>query len=233
MRSSRPFALVGAVTVVAFGAVAAACSGAELSVLDEAPGASSAPPDGSALTTTPDSSGSQPTPSHDAGASEDASVAHDGAPLPPPPALGDSGSNGEDAGTGQDSAPPSATGIPCGKTTCDPGSKVCCVTWDNNGDQSFSCDGANDCDINGGLSVPCASAADCVSAGSPAGSVCCVSEGNNPQSTPTVACVSAAACLDPGTQAWMCDPTDPACPPGDTCRASTQTIPPYSICVAP
>jgi hypothetical protein len=232
MLSSRLFALVGAVTVVAFGAVAAACSGAESSLLDEAPGAPS--PDGSALTTAPDSSASYPTPpSHDSGASADASVAHDAAPLPPPPMPGDSGSNGQDSATGQDSAPPSETGIPCGNKTCDPGSKVCCVTSDNNGDQTFACESANDCDNSGGLSVPCASGADCISAGSPAGTVCCVSEGNNQESSPTVACVSAAACLDPQTQAWMCDPSDPACPPGDTCKPSTETIPPYSICVAP
>jgi hypothetical protein len=235
MLLSRLLAPAGAVTAAACGALLAACAGADLSLLDEPPGGSSSSLDASVPVTT-DGSASHPTPppSHDSGAPHDASAPQDSAP-PPPPADdsggGDDSATGEDSASGKDSGP-SATSIPCGKKTCDPTSNVCCVTMDNNGAQTFTCESANDCDNSGGLSVPCASAADCATAGSPVGSVCCVTEGDQ-LSPPTVACVPATSCLDPSSQAWMCDPSDPVCPPGDTCKVSTQTIPPYSICVAP
>jgi hypothetical protein len=237
MLLSRLFAPAGAVTAAACGALLAACAGADLSLLDEPPGGSSSSSDASVPVTTPDGSASHPTPppSHDSGAPHDASAPQDSAPPPPPPddsGGGDDSATGEDSASGKDSGPPSTTSIPCGKKTCDPTSKVCCVTMDNNGDQTFTCESANDCDNSGGLSVPCVSAADCATAGSPVGSVCCVTEGDQ-SSPPTVACVPTTSCLDPSSQAWMCDPSDPVCPLGDTCKVSTQTIPPYSICVAP
>ncbi|MGO8993063.1 MAG: hypothetical protein ACLQVI_07030 [Polyangiaceae bacterium] len=211
-------------------ALLAACGGAAESPLD-APGFTSGTVDASSPTTLADSSASPPVASHDSGSGDSGTKLDAAVPdsASPPPADDDSGPDDDSA-----PPPPADPGIPCGtKKPCDPTTKVCCVGTDGSGDQTFECESANDCNNNGGLSLPCASAADCALAGSPAGTVCCVTEESGGSSAASVACAPASQCADTSTEAWMCDTSDTQCPPGETCTPSTQTIPPYSICVAP
>jgi hypothetical protein len=212
----------GAVAVVA-------CGGAVDTFLLDAPGFASSTPDASS-SGSPDSSLPSVGPgASDAGPPKDASPipVPDAAPPPPPPPV-------HDAGIDSAPPPPVDPGVSCGKDFCNPASQVCCVTSNGGGNnQNFSCEIPNDCANGGGLALPCAKSADCVLAGSPAGTVCCVTEGIGNQGSPSVACVPAPQCADPTTQAWMCDPSAPQCPPGDTCKISMVTVPPYSICVAP
>ena len=219
----RLFACVACVSSVAV----VACGGAIDSPLEEPPsGFTAGSSDASTTSPPPASTGTTPPSSGpDAGSKPDASVPHDAAPTPVPPS--------EDAGVDSAPIPPVDPGIACGKKTCDPTSQVCCVTNNGGGGgQSFACDTANDCNNSGGFPMPCAKAADCILAGSPAGTVCCVTEGTGSQTAASVACVDPSQCADPSTQAWMCDPSAPQCPTNAVCTVSTVTVPPYSICVA-
>jgi hypothetical protein len=226
MQFLRLFGCVACVSSVAVGA----CGGASDSPLEDPPSsftagsadASTAPPPAPTGTTAPPSSGS------DAGSKHDASVPHDAAPLPPSPST--------EASVDSAPIPPADPGVACGKATCDPATQVCCVMSNGfgggGGSETYSCDTASDCTSNGGLAMPCVKPADCIVAGSPAGTVCCVTEGTGNQSAASVACVDPSQCANPSTQAWMCDPSAPQCPTNAVCTVSTVTVPPYSICVA-
>jgi hypothetical protein len=217
------------------------CSGAPSSLLEEAadPGTIGADASTGSLAS-PDASKTSPPPSHDSGppSTPDPDASSVSNPVPDASQVV---TPSDDAGIEKDSAPPPpADSISCGSASCDPASQICCITDDGNGGENFACDTSQDCDDNNGLSLPCAKAADCIAAGSPTGTVCCVTVGNgngngngNQGGAASVACVPTLECADPSTEAWMCDPTDPStsqCPPGETCTVSKTTIPPYSIC---
>jgi hypothetical protein len=214
-------ALALSTCVVLFGCGGAAEDGLLDGPAAATPDASSAPP------SSPGDSGAPPSKGPPGGGARDA------APSPSfdanPPVVPDA-----TPAQGVDSSPPPATdpGITCGtKKPCDPTSKVCCVFDDGNGNHTYDCENASTCSQNGGLGMPCANATDCLAAGSPAGTVCCVTEGQGSQAAASVACVPAAQCGG-SSQSWLCDPSDPSsCPAGETCTTSTVTIPPYSICV--
>jgi hypothetical protein len=205
------------------------CGGAASSPLEEAPvtGTGSTDASTSVPVTTKDASTSVPVTTYDAGSTPDATVPD---AAPPPGKI--------DAGTDSAPPPPADLGIACGSTTCDPSSEVCCIPSSKghgggNGDPT--CDNsADDCANNGGLPLPCSKAADCIAAGYPTGTVCCVTAGNgNNQAAASVDCVTAAECSDPNTQTRMCDSTGTSasqCPVGETCSQSSTTIPPYFIC---
>jgi hypothetical protein len=212
------------------GAGAVGCGGAASSPLEEAPVTVPGATDASISVpvTTQDASTSVPVTTHDAGPTLLDATVPDAAP--PPVKI--------DAGTDSAPPPPVDLGIACGVTTCDPSSEVCCIPspkGHGGGTTDPTCDNsADDCSNNGGLPLPCSKAADCVAAGYPAGTVCCVTAGqSNNQAAASVDCVAALECADPNTQARMCDSSASSasqCPVGQTCSQSSTTIPPYFIC---
>ncbi len=214
-----------AVGIAGAGSFAVGCGGAADSFLDDP--APALGPDASTPTTPVDASPPPPAPVKpaDAGTPKDASPAADSSPPPKP----------VDSGTDSSPIEPTDPGISCGTTTCDPTSQVCCLAsagHGHGGGGTPTCDTASDCANNGGISFPCVKSADCIAAGSPAGTVCCATsqQGGGPQGV-SVACLPSSQCNDPSSQAAMCDPTAPDCPSGETCQQDTSTIPyPYSVC---
>jgi hypothetical protein len=233
-----------AVAVAAGVLALAACGGAAESNLFGGSGGGANGSDAATMppaTQQPDgSSGSMaPTGSQDSGTATDASMPGQDASGGPGPFSGGDADTIIDTGTtnAADSAPPPDQGIACGLFECKPKAEVCCLGVDGSGDQTLTCESASDCANESGFPVPCADSLDCLAAGSPAGTVCCVTEGSGTSSAASVACVAPSECTQV-TQALMCDPTSTSstsasgqCPAGDTCSESMVTIPPYSICV--
>jgi hypothetical protein len=198
---------------VAVGALLAACSGAsESRLFDSNPNASPDPVDASISPA--DASG---------GGAPDAAAApiHDAAPPVHPDAA---------KPTPTPEAGPTDPGITCGSSSCNPASEVCCRTDPGTGNPSFACVPPSGCSAAGAMPIPCANASDCLAGGSPAGTICCVTEDPQTGHATTVACVDPSSCTDQ-TQTWLCDPNaSDACPQGMVCTASKQTIPGYDIC---
>jgi len=207
----------------------AGCAGATESPLFDAPIASSSGGHDAGAGGNLDA-GSPPAP-------VDAGHADTSAPMPvdasPPPPVVDAA---PDVVVPVDATPPPPPdSIPCGQAACDPATTVCCVTTNGNGggngNRTFTCESASTCTQDNGLALPCAKAADCEAQGSPAGTVCCVTFDALTGVANDVACLPAAECADPNTQTYLCDPSGTnVCPAAEICRASTITIPPYSIC---
>ncbi len=219
---------VPAAGLLSSGGSLVACAGATGSLLEEAPPPGDVTADASASNPAPvpDASATKPPKSDDAGTpvvTPDASAPVDTGPPPP----------SDDAGPPKDSGPvlPPDPGISCGGGLCDPATQVCCLS--SNG-KDFNCDTQNDCDSSNGLSIPCVKTADCLAAGSPAGTVCCVTAGGGGGGkgdlASDVSCVPESDCQQGQGQAVMCDPGGTDCPVGTVCVKSTLTIPPYSIC---
>ena len=175
-------------------------------------------------------------------------VATQDASSQPPPAEQDAGHDATTPPPVQDAEPPPvdanppppdtgpSVGIECGqnfKKLCDSQTQVCCDIPGTGGGTSntLTCESAAQCMTDNGTAVVCAKPADCEAEGFPSGSVCCATTGNGSPGPPdtTVACVAASQCQN-SNQVQLCDPSNPVCPFGTTCRPSTITIPPYNIC---
>ncbi len=217
MRRSAPFLFLG---VGAFtGAVAAACGGATDTGLFDSPSGSDSIDAGlradASVPHSSDAGGTVTT--HDSGATTvpDSSTGTDAGHTPPPP--------------------PAATidcAVSASVTTCDAATQVCCRTTNDNGfgggQTTYACTPPSGCTAQGTLAIPCDDAADCTAEGFASGTVCCVTEDPSSGVAASVACTTQAAC-SAQTQTWLCDGTSD-CPAGDTCSASTTTIPGYDIC---
>jgi hypothetical protein len=119
---------------------------------------------------------------------------------------GDATTGGSDATTGRDTGVTptdgSSGGIPCGKSTCSPGTQECCVAQ-----TAGTCTPRGECD--GGIAVTCSSPKSC----STAGDVCCASFGGGGTTGGiSVTCTSATDCH--GFQ--LCQ-SDMDCPDGESC----------------
>jgi hypothetical protein len=197
-------------------ALLVACSGASESPLFGSNGTPSAPVADASTPAADASNGggpdaSPPPPVHDSGGPP---VQPDASHPPPPP----------DASTGD-------PGVLCGSTSCDPRTAVCCrVDSTGKGNFTDTCTPAAACAAGAALPIPCDDAQDCITAGAPAGSICCVTADPQTGHATGVACVQASDC-NAQTQTWLCDPNAPdGCPQGETCSASKQTISGYDIC---
>jgi hypothetical protein len=100
-----------------------------------------------------------------------------------------------------------ASRIPCGSTSCNPATDVCCITQ-----QSIACAAQQTCT---GTSLSCGSAADC-----PSSDVCCETPASN--GTLTAAC--AAIC---GANDYQLCAADPECPSGAHC---VQGLDGFKVC---
>lgn len=125
----------------------------------------------------------------------------------------DSGNTGTDSSSAPDTSTPLAP-LPCGMTTCDPSTQVCCVTFQPT-TQTCIAIGAP---CSGGT-LSCSSKLNCSS-----GDVCCLDYAGGKVTT-----TCKPACLGGFQEPQLCA-SDGECTPPDTCR----TIPGgYKACVPP